>query len=140
MLKKSLLLVFVLFLINFAFAEEVNVVSERTILSPLFYIILFSIISIIGLIIFFIKKLNYNFSKILKSIVISLLITLIIEVLFYVVGSWLHWFMVYCSGWGKCPSSFEIFIGYLPYTATTIFLITILTYYLVKFVRRKKRN
>ena len=130
MFKKTVLsIITALFLVKMISAQEV--VSEKSSLSPLFYIIILSVLFIVGLIIFFIKKLDYDINQILKSVGISLLITLIIEILIFIFFKP----TIYCGLGESCPSSFEYFLGFLPYTAATIFLITILIYYIVKFIK-----
>lgn len=133
--KKSILVLIILSLTSIVIAQEV--VATRSSFSPVFYIAIFLIIVVVGLVVFFIKKLKYGLNQILKSVGISLLITSCIEILFYLIGSLLGFFRVYCKPGGHCPGPFEIFLEYLPYTATLIFLLTILIYYITKFIKNK---
>ncbi len=80
-----------------------------------------------------VKKEKINYMKIAW---VSLLITLGIEVLFYVIGSSFDMFVVYCFSGANCPTQFDIFVSYLPYTAIVIFLITFVIYSLIKIFKR----
>ena len=78
------------------------------------------------------EKINY-----LKIAGISLLITAIIELAFYIIGSFFNIFMVYCEpGYYECPSQFDMFISYLPFTAIPIFLITFVIYSLIRIWKK----
>jgi len=111
-------------------------VTESSTLSSEFYLIAFLAIVVVSLTIFFIKKLNYNLNKILKSIWVSLAITAGIEILFFIIGNF-GMFRVKCKEGIACITPFEVFLKALPYTATVIFLIVIFIYYLIKFIKRK---
>lgn len=108
-------------------------------LSPLFYIAIITIIIVITLIIFFIKKLNYNFKQVLKSIWISLLITIGIQILVLLIGAFILPEAI-CDAKNstvRCPTNADIFLSYLPYTMPVILLFIILIYYTTKFIRKK---
>ena len=105
--------------------------------SSLFYITILVVIIIIGLVIFFIKRLNYGFKQVLKSIGFSLLVTLIFEILFFVIGLPIGLFSVWCKMGGKCPTAFEVYLEYVPSTAITVFLVSLFVYYVVKIVKRR---
>ena len=117
------------------------ITEEMSSFNNFFYIGIISIIIIVGLIIFFIKKLNYNFKKIVKSVLVSLLITIVIEIalfiIYMVIGG-----DIYCIQMlgADCPTKSEIFSAFLPYTASSIFLLTLFIYYLIKFFRRKNKK
>jgi len=100
-----------------------------------FYLAIIIPILIIGMIIFFIRKLKYDHKKILKSVWISLLITLILEGLFYVIGSYFRFFEVMCKIGADCPTQFQMFINYFFYSFIAIFLIVIFIYYIIKMIK-----
>ncbi|MBI2499561.1 hypothetical protein HYV88_04945 [Candidatus Woesearchaeota archaeon] len=104
--------------------------------SSLFYITPLVIIAIITLIIFFIRKLNYNFKQVLKSIWISLLITISIQILVLLVSMFLLPQQL-CKIGANCPTNAEVSLSFLPYTTPIIFLFVILIYYIKKFIKKK---
>ena len=112
-----------------------EVVVETKSMSLTFYILLLAVVVIVIFIIFFIKKLKYNSKQILKSIIISLLITFGIQILFLVISRFLP--QPTCKIGGHCPTTAEISLLFFHYTAPAIFLIVILIYYIIKFARRK---
>lgn len=115
--------------------QKSKMAIETNALSPVFYIILLTLIVIMGLIIYFMKKTKSGLKQILKSISISLIITFFIEVLLWIIGRPL--FSVFCATGKSCPSKFDVFLGLLPYTAIAIFLITLLIYYIIKLAKSK---
>lgn len=124
----------ILLLVSIANATIVQeVVPERSALSPVFYIFVFVIISMVGLVIFFIKRLDYKLNQVLRSLWISLLITLGIQILLAIIASI---FGIYDCDLGKCPSPFEQALRFTAYTLPIIFLIVILVYYIIKFIKR----
>ena len=112
-----------------------EIVGETKSLSLTFYILLLIVIVIVVLIIFFIKKLKCNIKQILKSIVISLLITIWVQILFLAISRFLP--QPTCKIGGHCPTTADISLLFFPYTAPAIFLIVILIYYIIEFFRRK---
>ena len=79
-----------------------------------------------------------NLKQISKAIGISVLIALIIELLFYIIGSRHGFFTVSCGVMTACPSQFQMFLNSFPYTFIILFLIIISTYYLIKYFKNKK--
>jgi len=106
-------------------------VIESSMFSFEFYLIIFLAIALIGLTIFFIKKLNQNLKQILRSLWVSVLISLVIYVLLILVTL----FSIVCDIGGKCPSFSSLFIGDWLF-ALGIFLVVIFVYYLIKFPKK----
>jgi len=125
-----LLFLYVLYLLVVA-------VKQNSKYNFLFYIAIISIIAIVGFVIFSIKKLNYGKIQVLKSIGISLLITMGIEIIFFLIGFFTGSLSGTCKEGGYCPGPFKTFLLFMPYTATAVFLITILIYYIVKLIKNK---
>lgn len=135
----------ILLLVNIANATIIQeVVPVRSALSPLFYIFVFFIMAIVGLVIFFIKKLDYRLNQILRSVAISLLITLGIELLLVVIASpgildvtsWRDMVAACRIQPFECKTPFMIVLDIIP-LAPIIFLLTILIYYIIKFIKSK---
>ena len=108
-----------------------EIVSASKSFSSIFFILLLLTIIIIVSIIILIKKLNYNFKQISKSIEISLLITLGIEIILLIVSFFLLQPM--CKMGAYCPSNAELLLSLSPYTIPAIFLIVLLIYLIVNF-------
>ena len=117
--------------------EEILEVSKGFTGTYYFFILL--LLVIIGLIIYFIKKLQCNFSQILKSIRLSLLITAIIEIIGILPLTFLFNMTIQCS-YGKCPTPLTLFIGFLPYTASIIFILTLLIYYIKYYISKNTKK
>ncbi len=78
------------------------------------------------------KKINYS-----EIAGISFLITIAIEVIFYIITYSFGLLIPVCqSGYYGCPSQFENFVYFLPYTAIPLFLVTFIIYYLVKIWKK----
>ena len=74
----------------------------------------------------------FDKNKFLKCLIISLIITLVIEVVFFILGTSLGWFIIRCKQGAPCPTEIEHFLLSLLYTAPVIFIITFLIYYAIK--------
>lgn len=117
--------------------ELVEAIPGRTQLAPTFYVFAVFYIVIVLLILFFIIKLKQRAKQIIKGVGISFLITFILEALFYVVGSFLKFYVVFCEVGYNCPSQFQIYFEVAKWTFVPLFLIVLFIYYLVLFLRRK---
>ncbi len=113
-------------------------VNATSSLSPLFYIVLLVIILKIASIIFFIKKLEYGSKQIWKSIGISILFTFGIQILLLIILSFLPGVPgPTCKVGASCSSNAEISLSFFPYTAPAIFIVVMLIYYIIKFIKNK---
>ncbi|MCG2692692.1 hypothetical protein L6279_01120 [Candidatus Parcubacteria bacterium] len=112
-----------------------EIVSASKSLSPAFYILVLLTIAIIASIIILIKKLNYDFKQISKSVGISLLITIGIKIILLIVSFFLPQPM--CKMGAHCPSNAELLLSLSPYTIPAIFLIILLIYLIIKIVKNK---
>ena len=108
-------------------------VNEMNSFSPLFYVTIISVIVIIGLIVFFIRKSKHNWKQILKGFGISALITLVIEFLIWLYFGVINPIQVSCKMGINCPSPAEISFGLVLYLFIPIFLIVLFVYYLIIF-------
>ena len=117
--------------------DFVEAIPERTQLAPIFYVFAVFYIVIVFLILFFITKLKQRFKEIIKVVGISFLITFILEALFYVIGSFFRFYVVFCELGHNCPSQFQIYIEFAKWIFIPLFLIVLFIYYLVLFLRRK---
>lgn len=114
-------------------AEEI--VNATKSLSPTFYILLIITIVIIISIVLLIKKLNYNFKQISKSVGISLLIAIFIKIILLIISYFLPQPM--CKLGVYCPSNAGILLSMSIYTIPAIFLIVLLIYLVVKVIKQK---
>jgi hypothetical protein len=48
------------------------------------------------------------------------------------------WFTVMCKIGARCPGPFDIFASNLPYTASALFLLTLLIYCVLDHIRNRK--
>jgi len=108
-------------------ATEIVGISKS--LSLTFYILLSLVILLVTLVIFLIKKLKYDAKQIWKSIGISLLISIGIQLLLMIISFFLPQPM--CKIGGHCPSQAEILLLLSPYIIPGVFLIAILFYYII---------
>jgi hypothetical protein len=112
-----------------------EIVNATQSFSSALYIIILVTVILLALIIFFNRKMNYDLKKTFKSIWISILITLGLQILLTLIGSF---FMgIQCKEGSPCPSNFEMSLGFFPYTFPAILLIVIFLYYLINFARNK---
>ena len=115
--------------------EIVNVSKS---LSPEFYVTIFIAIVILALIVLLTRKLNYDFNKILKSIGISLLITVGIKIFLLIISFFLSQPMCKTiANGGRCPTNADILLASSLYTLPAIFLIVLLIYLIIKITKAK---
>jgi len=124
-----------IYAVNYIKNMATEIVSASKSLSPTFYVLVLLTIIIIASIIFLIKKLNYNFKQISKSIGLSLLITIGIKIILLIVSFFLPQPM--CKMGAHCPSNAELLLHLSLYTIPAIFLIVLLIYLIVKILKNK---
>ncbi len=100
------------------------------------FLIIYGLIAILILSIFFLIKSKIGWKKSFKVVGASLGITFVLETLFWIIGFKFGMFTVMCASFGGCPSQFDIFLSYLPYTLISVFIITLFLFSLVVFLRR----
>jgi len=106
--------------------------------SSLFYIMIIGVIVIIALIIFFMRNLKYNSKQIWKSIGVSLLITIGIELLLMFISIFLPQPMCQIGIMSSyCPTNAEILLNFSPFTFPAIFLVVLFFYYLIRFIKNR---
>ena len=121
-----------------------EIVGELSNFNYLFYITYLSLIVIIGLIVFFIRKSKHNWKQISNAFGISAIISLIMGFVFYFVGNSIGMFDVICKVCAvgtkcNCPTSFEFFMGiYFPWITIVLFLLLTFVYYLVVYFKNRK--
>jgi hypothetical protein len=115
-------------------AEET--VAATQIFTWTFFVLVFLVIIAILLIVFFIRRLKYKADKILKSIAIALIITLAVELAYFIIGKIFGLFMVICKTDGYCPSQFQTFLSTTIYSGPVVFLVSLLAYYLFKYFKK----
>ena len=79
------------------------------------------------------KKLNLP-----KAFGFSLIVTLIIEITFFIVGFILEWFKVYCKTGVICGSQLEGYLYYSTYTVIPLFILVFATHLLYQVFKSKK--
>jgi hypothetical protein len=104
----------------------------------IYLIFILTIMIAITVILFFVRKLKFNIKKVGASIGISIVMTLWVELLFFIVGSFSGLFEVFCKNPETCPTQYQMFMKAFPYTATIIFFFTILNYYIMAYVKYKE--
>lgn len=112
--------------------------TVQTVISPIAYIIIPFMIIAVGAIIFFIKKLKYNPKQILKSAIISLIISTILTFGFFLFSSLTA--HVECLPGKPCPTGFQLFLNDIEDTIfplILVFIIILLIYYIIQFVKKK---
>ena len=106
------------------------VVESHNEFAPVFYIIITIIVIILISISLLIKKKNFNFNQILKVFGKSLIITLVINLIFFIFAYFTS-SQPLCKPCAigticSCPSKLGMIFSTLVYTMPTIFIITIL--------------
>jgi len=96
----------------------------------------FLVIVAILLIVFFIRRLKYKRDQVLKSVAISLFITLLFELAYLIVGKIFGFFQVMCLLAEGCPTELQQFLSQAAYSAPVIFLVVLLVYYIIKYFRK----
>ena len=117
--------------------EEIVTAQQKLDFFNPFFLTLYGLAAIFFLSIFFLIKSKIGWKKSSNIIGISLGITFILEVLFWVIGSNIGMFLVMCGSFKDCPSQFDTFLFYLPYTGIFVFMITLFIFSLIMFIRRK---
>lgn len=115
-------------------------VEAKSGFAPIFYVIVIIVILILVLIGVLIKKKSFNFDQLIKIFVKSLVITLVINFLLFILIYFTSSqpmcgpcaFDSICS----CPSKLDTILPGLIYTIPSIFLITLL----VKLIIKKDRD
>jgi ABC-type dipeptide/oligopeptide/nickel transport system permease subunit len=67
--------------------------------------------------------------SLVKGLKFSLIVTLIIEVIFFIKGSIIGLFSTYCKTRLNCSNQFEAFLPFFVYTAIPIFILTLILYW-----------
>jgi len=74
-----------------------------------------------------------------KVIIRTTIISVIIWILFYLIGSWINLFVVYCKlGASSCPSQWQMYLSYSIVLLPIIFAITLGINYLVEYLRKSQ--
>jgi len=129
----------ILAVLAFGIVEARAEVAElRSSYSSAFYLMLLATLVVIGLVAFLMWKQRHGWKQVLRAVWISALITVLTEVIIFLVGIPLKLWMVWCSIGSKCPSQFDMFFVYAPYTTAGIFLVTLLIFCLVAYSNKKK--
>ena len=99
-----------------------------------FYLAIILFVLIVGLMVFFLKKLKYNFKQILRSVGVSLLISIVIQIIIFVVVRFLP--QPTCGLGEDCLNNPGIVLSMLHVSIPVIFLIVIFLYYVVAMIRK----
>lgn len=117
---------------------DVEIISASKEVSPIFYLVLFAAVAIIASIIILFRSLRYDFKQISKSIVISLLITVGIEIVLLIASFFEPQPMCKTGLVGaNCPTNAELLLQSSSYRLPAIFLIVLLIYLIARAVRKR---
>jgi hypothetical protein len=115
-------------------AEEVVAATQT--FTWTFYVLIFLVIVAILLIVFFIRRLKYKRDQVLKSIAVSLFITLVVELAYLIVGLIFGFFTAMCFLAEGCSTVLQKFLSTVTYSGPVIFLVSLLIYYIVKYFKK----
>jgi len=109
--------------------------TEMNSVSPLLYMLILLIIGIIFWLVYVFKQKNFTKKDYLKLLIYALIGTVILEIIYFIIGKIFRLFEVMCGIGDKCPSSFEIFVEQSIYLIPTIFIIIAVIYSTFRFFR-----
>ena len=75
-----------------------------------------------------------------KALGFSLVLIIIIEIIFLVMGLLFGWFIVYCKNGAICGSQLEGYLYYSTYTVIPLFILVFATHLLYQVFKSTKKN